>query len=121
MLWLLDQGLPRSAIAMLGELGYDVLHVGDLGMASAADVDILEFARDEGRIVVTLDADFHAILACSGAANPSVIRIREEGLKAASLVACITSLAAQFAEPLERGCVMSVEQQVVRFRYLPIA
>jgi predicted nuclease of predicted toxin-antitoxin system len=38
------------------------LHVGVLGMARA---EIVTFARDNGATIVTLDADFHALLATS--------------------------------------------------------
>lgn len=80
MRWLLDQGLPRSAAAWLNETSEDALHVGDIGMADAADSSILLHALHEHRIVVTLDADFHSLLALNGSSQPSVIRIREEGL-----------------------------------------
>jgi len=33
----------------------------------------IDFARQGGWIVVTLDADFHALLALSGATGPSVV------------------------------------------------
>jgi predicted nuclease of predicted toxin-antitoxin system len=72
---LLDQGLPRSAAALLCQAGIDTVHVGDLGQSSADDSVILESGRDSNRVVVTLDADFHTLLALSGAATPSVIRI----------------------------------------------
>ena len=62
---LLDQGLPRTAAAPLVALGWDVVHVGDLGMATASDKEILSRALVEGRAVVTLDADFHTIPSCS--------------------------------------------------------
>ncbi len=32
-------------------------------MAAASDTKILDFAREEGCVVVTLDAEFHALLA----------------------------------------------------------
>lgn len=79
--FLLDQGVPRSTVTALGRRGIAAEHVGDLGMATATDEEILQAARDRDAIVVTLDADFHSLLAAAKAANPSVIRIRIEGLK----------------------------------------
>jgi predicted nuclease of predicted toxin-antitoxin system len=37
---LLDQGLPRSAVAILTSKGHDVLHVADLGLDEAKDMEI---------------------------------------------------------------------------------
>jgi len=42
---LLDQGLPRSALRHLADMGIAAEHVGDLGMATATDAQILETAR----------------------------------------------------------------------------
>ncbi len=67
------------------ETGIDALHVGDIGMARAVDTEIIAAAKREDRVVVTLDADFHTLLALSAASKPSVIRIRIEGLKGAEL------------------------------------
>jgi hypothetical protein len=39
-------------------------------MARAEDSDILDEARRSGRMVVTLDADFHTLMALSGATSP---------------------------------------------------
>jgi len=78
---LLDQGLPRSTVRHLASMGIAAEHVGDLGLARAADVHILDVARERQAVVVTLDADFHAIMATSHATSPSVVRIRIEGLK----------------------------------------
>jgi predicted nuclease of predicted toxin-antitoxin system len=76
----LDQGVPRDAAGRLRDLGYECIHVGEVGMSAAGDCQILEFALLKNAVVVTLDADFHAILAVSRAAGPSVIRIRVQGL-----------------------------------------
>lgn len=70
MRFLLDQGLPRGAARLLVEAGHDAVHVGDLRMAAAADEMILRFGDRDDRVVVTLDADFHMLLANSGAAGP---------------------------------------------------
>lgn len=69
----LDEGLPRSALLHLHNAGIEAAHVGDMGLATASDAKILDIGRQEGRVVVTLDADFHALLVLSGATGPSVI------------------------------------------------
>lgn len=120
MRWLLDQGLPRSAATFLWETGEDALHVGDLGMADASDDRILDHARRDGRIVVTLDADFHSLLAVGGAARPSVIRLREEGMKGQVLAKLILDISRQFKSELMQGCAMSYQNGKIRLRKLPI-
>lgn len=67
---LLDQGLPRSTVEFLADQGIVAEHVGDLGMGSAPDAMILDFARQRQMVVATLDADFHRLLAAKKAAAP---------------------------------------------------
>ena len=55
-------------------------------MSRATDQEILAWAVGENATVVTLDADFHTILAVSGATAPSVIRLRMQGLNAPGVV-----------------------------------
>jgi predicted nuclease of predicted toxin-antitoxin system len=71
--FLLDQGIPRSAVAPLVAAGWDVQHVADIGLSRASDLQIIETARADDRIICTLDADFHALLAVTDASNPTVI------------------------------------------------
>ena len=89
---LLDQGLPRSAAVILSDAGIDALHVADFGRCEASDVEILELGLSEDRTIATLDADFHMLLAVSGADAPSVIRIRIEGLKGADIAEILKSV-----------------------------
>jgi predicted nuclease of predicted toxin-antitoxin system len=63
---LLDQGLPRSAVLHLRNQQIEAVHVGDRGLATASDLKILDVGRQEGMVVVTLEADFDALLAVSG-------------------------------------------------------
>jgi predicted nuclease of predicted toxin-antitoxin system len=76
---LLDHGLPRSAATLLQQTGWNVVHMSEIGMSRASDVDIMQRARAEARACVALDADFHCLLATRGERGPSVIRIRKEG------------------------------------------
>ena len=70
-------------------------HVGEMGMASANDQMILDTARESQTVVVTLDADFHYLLAASQATSPSVVRIRTEGLKGNQLAAILVQVIAK--------------------------
>lgn len=117
---LLDQGLPRSAAELLRQAGIDTIHVGEIGMAAAKDSEILEHASKEGRAVVTLDADFHALLALSSASQPSVIRIRMEGLKGDTCAALVQAVIAQCQQDIQLGSVITVQDQRIRIRRLPI-
>lgn len=117
---LLDQGLPRSAAALMRSQGVDTVHVGEIGMATAADADILTLGRQEQRVVVTLDADFHSLLALSAAVSPSVIRIRIEGLRGDGLAALLQKVFEEFGEDLELGAVVTVQMARMRVRRLPL-
>ena len=65
MKFLLDQGIPRSTVAQLLDQGFEAEHVGPLGTAMALDAEIPEAAGNRDAIIVTLDADFHALLAAT--------------------------------------------------------
>ena len=111
---LLDQGLPRSAVRLLGDVGWDVLHAGDIGMARSSDSDILDYARRERRVCVTLDADFHAHLAVSGAARPSTVRVRIEGLNGCALAELLKKVWPMIGDALERGAMAMITERDIR-------
>ena len=117
---LLDQGLPRSAAGILRQIGIDAIHVGEIGYSTAQDAQILQRGQAEGRVVVTLDADFHALLAQSGDSSPSVIRIRIEGLKAQALALLLEAVLTQCHDDLIVGCVVTVQTGRMRVRRLPL-
>lgn len=117
---LLDQGLPRSAAALLRNAGVDTVHTGEIGYATADDVAIIEWARQEKRVIVTLDADFHSMLALSGAASPSVIRIRIERLRAEALMELIQRVLSDWSSELAEGAALTVQPDRIRFRRLPL-
>lgn len=117
---LLDQGLPRSAAGLLRALGWDVQHVSERGMSQATDIAIIDLAHKEQRVVVTLDSDFHALLAVSGAAIPSVIRIRTEGLKAEQIASLVQQVFAVAGNELALGAMATVLDGKIRIKHLPI-
>ncbi len=118
---LLDQGTPRSSAALLRRAGFDALHTGETGLAEAEDAEIIRRASTENRVVVTLDADFHAQLALTQARTPSVIRIRIEGLRAEEFSGLLQQVLNQCADDLKAGAMISVNDFQIRIRRLPVS
>ena len=117
---LLDQGLPLSAAALLSDAGIDTIHVGEIGMSEAEDAEIIQRAREDGRVVTTLDADFHTLLALDEATSPSVIRIRIERLRAEALTELLLGVISECEEELQQGAAVTVEPSRIRIRRLPL-
>jgi predicted nuclease of predicted toxin-antitoxin system len=117
---LLDQGLPRSATVLLRKREIDTIHVGDLGLSAAEDIEIIQKAREQGRIIVTLDADFHSILALDRATSPSVIRVRIERLRAQALTELLVAVMNECERELQQGAAVTVEPNRIRIRCLPL-
>ncbi len=117
---LLDQGLPRSAVAGLRTQGWEIAHVGELDMSRASDQEILEYARQNGKTVVTLDADFHALLAVQVQKTPSVVRIRIEGLTGKDLVSLLQRIWPTIDPAVSQGALVTITENRIRIRNLPI-
>ncbi len=59
----IDENLPIEAAALLREAGHDADTVHDEALAGAPDMRVSTVARDERRVLVTLDFDFADIRA----------------------------------------------------------
>jgi predicted nuclease of predicted toxin-antitoxin system len=99
----------------------DAVHTAECGLATTSDVEILAAARKEGRAVVTLDTNFHALLALSGAAQPSVVRIRIEGLQAEALARTIRTVLDHCEADLSKGAAVTVTEGDIRVHHLPVS
>ena len=120
MKFLLDQGLPRSTVRHLQAMRLDAEHVGHLGLATATDETILTEGRNRDAVVVTLDSDFHALLALSNASSPSVIRIRIQGLKGEYAARIIQQVIEATEHDLAAGAAVTVTDRRVAVKRLPL-
>lgn len=118
---ILDQGVPRDAAVLLRSAGFWCSHVGELGMSRAEDAEILELARERRAVVITLDADFHAILAVSGSPGPSAIRLRLQGLDGGKVAKLVAQLVGRFVVELGQGCLITVKANKTTCHKLPVA
>ena len=117
---LLDQGLAPHAAAILRRYGFDAVQVSEIGMERAEDIQILERARNDERVCVTLDHDFHAHLAATGHGRPSVVLLRVQGLDAQGPADLIRSVYLQCEDALSEGAAVSADRESVRIRRLPL-
>ena len=115
---LLDQGLPRSSAGILRDAGWDVAHVAEMGLSRAKDAEILTTAKQQGRTLITLDADFHALLILQGAIMPSVVRIRVEGLRGKELATLLKRELPRIVEDLAAGAMVTITARSVRVKRL---
>ena len=117
---LLDQGLAPAAAVSLRVAGWDAIHVSEIGLARADDLEIIAFARQHERVCVTFDHDFHSHLAFTRAHGPSIILIRAEGLNSQSQVDLITRVFAVCGDAIENGAAVSADRLAFRVRKLPL-
>ena len=114
-----DMNLSPEWVGYLECRGHDVVHWTGVGKADANDEEIMRWARENDRIVLTSDLDFGAMLATSEARRPSVIQLRSE----TTLPARIGPLVAQALQHAEAdllaGALLTLEAGRARLRILP--
>jgi len=75
MKFIADQDVYAMTVSFLRGLGHDVFTAADLGMSREKDSQLLRTAHDQGRIFVTRDRDFGALVFVQ-ASGPGVIYLR---------------------------------------------
>jgi predicted nuclease of predicted toxin-antitoxin system len=118
---LLDENLSPRLAEFLRLAGYDVVHVRDIALTSAADEVVLSAAVSDRRVLVSADTDFGTLLASTGATLPSVVLLRRASTRRAAEQATllIDNLPA-VEDDLNAGAVVVLGEQVIRIRRLPI-
>lgn len=120
MKFLLDMGLAASTANFLREQGHDAVHLRDQGLQRLPDPDIISKARDEARIILTHDLDFSRIIALSRSHRPSVITFRLSDMQPSHVNHYLTQVLDRFSTLLDQGALVSVNEQAIRVRPLPI-
>jgi predicted nuclease of predicted toxin-antitoxin system len=113
MRFLADAGISPKTVDFLRRAGHDAVHVRELAMQRASDRGVAERARSDGRILLTFDLDFGAVLALGVVDRPSVIIFRLSDERAEAVLA-------EQAAALASGALVLVEDSRYRIRTLPI-
>ncbi len=120
MKFLADMGISPKTITFLQQLGYESIHLFSLGLHQLPDSKILKKARNEGYILLTHDLDFGELVAASQAKLPSVIIFRLKNMHPDEVNRHLNVIITNHTTALEQGVVISVTNNQIRLRSLPI-
>lgn len=120
MKFLADMGISLRIVEWLRERGYDTVHLRDQGLQLLSDGEIIEKAYQENRIILTVDLDFPQLLATSKKVLPSVILFRLGNENYNLINERLTVILRESSEALNAGAIISVTDQLLRVRLLPI-
>jgi predicted nuclease of predicted toxin-antitoxin system len=122
MRFLLDNAISPVLSRPLKEAGHDVLHVREIGLRDADDIDIFQLAFKENRTLISADTDFGFLLSKWDKNKPSVIIFRKgterSPIKQAELL--LLNLDANVLRSIEEGSILIFEPERIRIRSLPL-
>jgi predicted nuclease of predicted toxin-antitoxin system len=117
---LVDMNLSPTWVEALRAMGFEAVHWSTVGNPRAVDPELLAYAKAGGYVVFTHDLDFGAILAASAASSPSVMQVRATDVTPTRLGPLVQSALTQYADWLERGALITIDEARLRARILPL-
>ena len=73
----LDENLSPQHSSELRTEGHDAVSVLEVGLSGASDEQVLRFAVENGRVLVTLDADFANVMRFPPEQTLGVVRLKD--------------------------------------------
>jgi len=117
---LIDMNLSPNWAKVLNEAGIDAMHWSQLGPANTPDPAIMAYAAANGFVILTNDLDFGIALAIANKEKPSVVQIRGEDLRPASIANQVVPALRQMRTELEDGALLTIDSKRMRLRLLPL-
>jgi predicted nuclease of predicted toxin-antitoxin system len=118
--YLIDANLSPVVAERLRQAGHDAVHVGELGLLTAPDDEILSRAARDERVIVSADADFGTLLALGGLSKPSFVLLRSADHLSPDQQALLIGNLQRVGDELVRGAIVTLSRGRVRVRQLPI-
>ena len=90
--FLADENIQPAVIAFLREQGLDVFSFPEQGKFGLSDADILRFAVEENRIVLTHDSDFGGLVILNEQSFVGIVYLRPGHIQAEFTIETIRTL-----------------------------
>ena len=100
MKFLVDAGVGKKVENWLKENGFDVLSVRDID-SRAKDSQILRWAVDQQRMIISMDKDFGELVYNSGKHHAGVLILRLEDVDGDAKVEVIKKILAEYYDKIE--------------------
>jgi predicted nuclease of predicted toxin-antitoxin system len=110
---LLDTCVSPASKSVLIQAGHDVVWVGDWPR-DPGDEALLDLARSDGRVVVTLDKDFGELAVVRGKLHCGIVRLVD--LSVSEQAPLARNALRIYATELVDGAIVTVERHRVRVR-----
>ena len=120
MKFLADMGISQKTVEWLQNQGYNIVHLREEGLQKLSDEAILVKAKNEERIILTMNLDFTNLLAWSRETLPSVIIFRLGNENYDKINPQLEKVISQCENELLTGTIISVSDDAFRVRNLPI-
>lgn len=113
--FLLDAGVPRTIQKFLKDQGYKAVHVADIGLMSAIDGDIYDYAQSHSYILITRDKGFGNLLEYASA-EIGIVVIKDLNLGAREIAEIFVSAWAEISTDQLSGVLVIIDRNKVRIR-----
>jgi predicted nuclease of predicted toxin-antitoxin system len=117
---LADVHISPLTVAALRLQGYDIVRTTDLLPVTATDAEILELARVEGKVILTQDLDFSMLVALNNYGLPSLITLRLSSARPDVVAQKLLDVLHTVETELTEGAAITISDDSVRVRKLPI-
>jgi predicted nuclease of predicted toxin-antitoxin system len=118
--FLTNMNISPLTVEQLRKNGWNIVRVSEVMDRGSKDIDILIYAQQQNKVVITQDLDFSAILALSGYEKPSLINLRLENPRPDLVTSRIIEVVSTMERELEEGVVVTIDETTARYRNLPI-
>ena len=118
--FLANMNISPLTVEGLRKIGWNIIRVSEILDRKTKDIEILTYAQDHNKVLITQDLDFSTLLALRGFKKPSVINLRLGNARPGFVMDRIIEIVSEMEKELEEGIVISVDETSARYRNLPI-
>jgi len=120
MKFVLDENFGLSWVGVFEAAGWEAVPWIRVGRRSAEDDEIMQWARDNGAIVVTKDLDFGYMLYMTRAEKPSVVMVRCVDPRPEVIAKDLVWAIERSSFMLDLGALLVFDDNKHRVRVLPL-